>query len=275
MCTDLPLYNDFILLLIRSLESSKISFKSLNALILSSLVLGDSPCALYRAAHRLLDNRPNILIINRLKTRRMTNVNHLFQEISEMNVGNVSTTQFEDKSFIQQARMLYESDIVITVHGAALTNTIFMKPCSIVIEASPWLYDSKYFESLAKNADLLYYGWMEGPLSSAPNTLTRSYIQGMRCRGILKKHNETAMDLMIKEGSEGMKLQHTEKHVVNDSISIPNTLSAIKHIYCEDNECRSCAKDMDIIMSLYRTRNTLKQALMERKQCIINHPLYQ
>jgi hypothetical protein len=73
-----------------------------------------------------------------------------------------SVVNFEKKSFHQQAKIMRSSDIFINVHGAAMTNIVFLKPCSIVIEIFPWSYHSpEYYSGLAKRAGLIYYEWQE------------------------------------------------------------------------------------------------------------------
>lgn len=78
-----------------------------------------------------------------------------------------SVTYFEKKTFHQQARLMRNADIVITIHGAAMTNIVFLKPCSIVIEVFPWVYHSPdYYGGLAKRAGLLHYEWQEHYLNT-------------------------------------------------------------------------------------------------------------
>ena len=61
----------------------------------------------------------------------------------------------------QQVRAMAESGILVAVHGAALTNVIFMPANAVLIEVFPWNYRSFLYRDLAWKAGLQYY-----PMSS-------------------------------------------------------------------------------------------------------------
>ena len=76
---------------------------------------------------------------------------------------NVSVVDFEGMSLIQQIKLMRATDVIISVHGAGLTNIAFMKPCSIIIEVMPFGLDiprpDLYFKKLAASVDVLHYFW--------------------------------------------------------------------------------------------------------------------
>jgi len=47
-------------------------------------------------------------------------------------------------SFAEQVRDMRRTDIVIAPHGAGQTNVAFMRPCSILIEVTPFGYKSLF-----------------------------------------------------------------------------------------------------------------------------------
>eukprot|EP01038_Epipyxis_sp_PR26KG_P007592 gene7592-10341_t len=75
---------------------------------------------------------------------------------------NIFATFFENKSFIDQMKIMSDSDIILTIHGAGLTNLAFMKPCSVVIEIFPFAFNiPHYFGGLARKSGIIHFSWQE------------------------------------------------------------------------------------------------------------------
>ena len=60
-------------------------------------------------------------------------------------------------SWAEQVQAMAESGILVAVHGAALTNVIFMPANAVLIEVFPWNYRSFLYRDLAWKAGLQYY----------------------------------------------------------------------------------------------------------------------
>lgn len=52
-----------------------------------------------------------------------------------------TVTSFEGLTFLEQAAWMYKHDIILMAHGAAVTNTIFMRPCSVLVQ----FYSNHYY----------------------------------------------------------------------------------------------------------------------------------
>ena len=56
----------------------------------------------------------------------------------------------ENKTFVEQIQLLKDIDILLTPHGAALTSSIFLPPCSSFLEIFPnGYYWDQFYGSLA------------------------------------------------------------------------------------------------------------------------------
>jgi hypothetical protein len=108
--------------------------------------------------------------VNRRETRHVVN----FPELAEMlssKVGsttidgrNVSITKvfMEDMSPMEQFEYWAVQDVVISPHGAALTNAVFMKPRSAIVEIYPEHYYPQFFDPLFKQVGLHHYPYYNG-----------------------------------------------------------------------------------------------------------------
>lgn len=59
-------------------------------------------------------------------------------------------------SLKEQIRIYYDADVLLAAHGAALINSIFMKPYSVLVECSPPFYVSKTYIFLTAHARIHY-----------------------------------------------------------------------------------------------------------------------
>jgi Glycosyltransferase 61 len=99
--------------------------------------------------HAAIEPGPNtalkITVLMRATNRWILNLKELLSLLETMGIADVPWLQshvleLEDMSFVEQVAVMAETDILISPHGAALTNLIFMRPHSAVIElmTSPW-----------------------------------------------------------------------------------------------------------------------------------------
>lgn len=109
-----------------------------------------------------------IVIINRNTTRNRNFINLREMEIavrekltaSRLILLNMNwtlhITEFENKSFSEQKQDMNLADIIIGPHGAGLTNIIFAKRGTPVLEVFPYLYYYNLFQQFARTLSLNY-----------------------------------------------------------------------------------------------------------------------
>ncbi|GJD08513.1 hypothetical protein Gasu2_28100 [Galdieria sulphuraria] len=99
-----------------------------------------------------------IIMIQRNTTRRIRRAEIMTKELEKVFGVKVSIILFEYLSALQQAQLMHRVSIVIAAHGASLSNIIFMKRGSVLIELSPSLCSGEgYFGALAKFLGLTYF----------------------------------------------------------------------------------------------------------------------
>lgn len=101
----------------------------------------------------------------------------------ELDYDDVDLAYFENLSFEDQANWINSHDVVISPHGAQLTNLIFLQPCAAILELyPPFYYVPGYFLTLALNVGALAYVGYPGEaadddvarmLSGGPHAMNR------------------------------------------------------------------------------------------------------
>ena len=83
---------------------------------------------------------------------------HAFRDAPDLSASTcVQTADLEGLSFAEQVSIMVGSAVVVAAHGAALTNIVWMRPKTTVVEVSPHNFDySSYFGSLAAEVGLRY-----------------------------------------------------------------------------------------------------------------------
>jgi capsular polysaccharide biosynthesis protein len=100
-----------------------------------------------------IPRKTNGAIIIKRKNRNISNYDELLNLFKSKKI-ELKEVYFEDMSFDEQMEISNESEIMIGVHGAGLTNLMFMKQESIVIEIDPFDWGFNCFEHLAKNIEM-------------------------------------------------------------------------------------------------------------------------
>ncbi|GJQ12813.1 hypothetical protein GpartN1_g4604.t1 [Galdieria partita] len=135
-----------------------------------------------------------IVMIQRNTTRRICQAETIAVELQRTFGVKVSIVLFEHLSALQQAQLMHRSSIVIAAHGASLSNIIFMRRGSILIELSPYLCSGEgYFGALAKFLGLHYFH-----LSGIQKEINRSSKVQPR-NGCSKIHRNRDIHLNIEE----------------------------------------------------------------------------
>ena len=97
------------------------------------------------------------VIINErlLRCRRLVNLKDLSQAISSLNL-SYRVIHFENMTFAEQVSSLRFTRVLISIHGAGLSNIIFLQPGSTVIELMHPLLNAPFYRFLSYYASLNY-----------------------------------------------------------------------------------------------------------------------
>ncbi len=196
------------------------------------------------------------------------NLQHWEKKLSSLpEINNITVTYFEKKTFLTQVQEMNDADIVISIHGAQLTNVIFMKPCSVVIEIMPWLYDvPSAFDQFTRSSDIIHYTWQEEPYH------TFGYVNDGTSTIPSKPLNDK------DTGSPHSKIcrDYREKYELMYASHKYNASDLANHCYQDGGgTCRSCARNIEgLIITEEKLSNYLTLARMARQECILEHPFY-
>lgn len=83
------------------------------------------------------------------------------------------TIYFEDMTFVEQVRTMYEADIFIGIHGANMTNILFMTPGSHAIEMMSNTYINPSYLSMADSIGVSY--WLVPSTLGSPLEVENNY----------------------------------------------------------------------------------------------------
>lgn len=92
-------------------------------------------------------------IIIKRKNRNISNYDELINLFKLKRI-ELKEICFENMNFEKQMEISNESEIMVGVHGAGLTNLMFMKQNSIIIEIDPFDWGFNCFEHLSKNLEM-------------------------------------------------------------------------------------------------------------------------
>lgn len=101
-------------------------------------------------------NFPNIYISrNKAKYRKVINESEIMPLLNKF---NFEVIFFEDYSVAEQIEMCYHAENIVSIHGANLTNVLFMQPGKNVLELRKKDdLDNNYFYELTDSVDCNYY----------------------------------------------------------------------------------------------------------------------
>lgn len=107
------------------------------------------PLAVERAAKPRSGSEPEVLYVSRVKAERSPANETSFVERLKRET-NVRVIEAESINFLDQVALFSNAKAVIGVHGAGLTNQLWMKPKSYVLELFDKSYSNPVFASLAE-----------------------------------------------------------------------------------------------------------------------------
>ncbi|KAI8947193.1 hypothetical protein F4801DRAFT_592828 [Xylaria longipes] len=164
-----------------------------------------------------------VTFVWRREHRRLKNENFLLAKLSRMNPHiSVQMVDFAAHSFSEQVRVAQESDVLVGIHGAGLTHSIFMRQgASAVVEIQPEGLDHHGFRNVAGMRGLGYFrthakiippeSWSAGELTAA--------VDGMQ--KVDRTYNDTEQATRqdsnrIITGKRRQKIERREKWHFND-----------------------------------------------------------
>ncbi|KAK1407919.1 hypothetical protein QVD17_39546 [Tagetes erecta] len=121
-----------------------------------------------------MTKKPRLLIISRMKTRAFTNIKEVVHAAEETGFEVIVTEM--NANLTQVSRLVNSCDVMMGVHGAGLTNMVFMPENGVVIQIVPfgkmeWLANT-YFGEPSKAMGLKY---LEYKISKWESTLINQY----------------------------------------------------------------------------------------------------
>ena len=91
---------------------------------------------------------------SRANCRKITNESDLLNTLNEY---NFEVIYFEDYTFVEQVKIMRDVEVVIGLHGANLTNILFMQEETVVIELMNSCFSNIVYFQLASYLKLNYY----------------------------------------------------------------------------------------------------------------------
>lgn len=217
----------------------------------STLMREKDPCQSVVGSSAALASRVHLqfTMLQRAWARKILNPDEVISTLKSLNSNtvnfNTSIVNFEDAKIDHQVRVIRDSDFVLSVHGAGMTNIAFLKPCSVAIEIMPFALgippNIHYFGALARSTGALHYTWVAQ-----------------------KDHSPLIPDAFLDGGYDCRPLYNP---LPNDVFKAMQT--------CYDNKyCRACCKLTTIHVDAPTLQDVVKKALVDRQTCIRSHPLY-
>mmetsp|Transcript_13992 Transcript_13992/g.44059 ORF Transcript_13992/g.44059 Transcript_13992/m.44059 type:complete len:246 (-) Transcript_13992:494-1231(-) len=114
---------------------------------------GDGPA-------RPADAPRRIGLIRRTHNRLILNEDELVAGLqAQYPRDEVVVLQLENFTFAQQTELIPTLDALIGVHGAGLTNLLFLPPTAPTIEIYPWKWDRRAYERISRKLRRPYFKW--------------------------------------------------------------------------------------------------------------------
>lgn len=115
-----------------------------------------------------------VLILNRKYTRRIKYHTAIVKGLKSSPFSDAIEIEYVDNMkgpLKSQATIMHRADIVISPHGAQLTNLVFIKPCTVVAELFPNGYYLNFFQSYVFSAGGISFEGYEDHRSKQFDTL--------------------------------------------------------------------------------------------------------
>jgi hypothetical protein len=243
--------------------------QGLDSYILGSIIMGRPICPL--RLQLLQPSRSNaaettVRVLNRHKDRSISNAEEVVDYIAQVinstrrirnrvlyfdektlapQFSSITDTDamvmYKDTPLASQVSAMYDTDVLVAAHGAGLTNLVFMRPCSILIEIFPYHYAPHCYADYAAGVSVLYYK-INTPLNRTVLSTEKS------CRGVLPLVNDPAQAAALS-----CEWDESEK----------------------SKKCRFCARgNPSMSVDTKALGGILREALPQRERFMETHPAY-
>lgn len=105
----------------------------------------------------LLSVTSAVLRFSPLQSRGLYNIEAILEMLKDTGMPIRVINEMGSLTWEEQVAAMANTGILVAVHGAALTNVIFMPANAVLIEVFPWQYRSFLYRDLAWKAGLQYY----------------------------------------------------------------------------------------------------------------------
>ena len=149
--------------------------------------------AAYKYAKPILyqpsSKRPiSITLLQRDGPRRFVHPSAILRRIHNRYGSSVSVQlHYTNGSFSSQVRLLAESDLVVSAHGAGQTNIMFLRPMSAFVECNPPYFYETTFMTLANIIRVQYFSVTTYNETYMPSKVKSGYAQSLYERGKAKE----------------------------------------------------------------------------------------
>jgi hypothetical protein len=206
----------------------------------TSLLLGENPCRLVNKSSEILARPLRVTILNRKGTRTIKNLEEVKEFLATNAVARnrfkIRWQYFEHLNFFEQVSVMEATDIFVTVHGAGLTNAVFMSPCSVILEFLPYGYGQGYFHRIFSSHFLHHQHVSECDLD----------VMGARC-GENASRRDLCCPVEYRVSGHPLLLNYSGRVVLRKQKLIVNTALLLK---------------------------SLVEASVERKRCVMSNEMY-
>ena len=120
----------------------------------------DTQAGCHYAANNNDGRRPKVTILNRSPQsgRHVLNTGHIQQTIEqELGLQVTVVDSMDGKSFLEQAHIMLNADILLSSHGAQLTSIPYLPRCAHVVELFPIGFFHEFFRSLTTSAGYTHW----------------------------------------------------------------------------------------------------------------------
>ncbi|EES00412.1 protein O-linked-mannose beta-1,4-N-acetylglucosaminyltransferase 2 [Sorghum bicolor] len=83
-------------------------------------------------------NRPRLMLIQRQRTRRFLNEAEMVRAAEAAGFEVAVTDLLIDAAVDEQARVVNSFDVMVGIHGAGMTNEVFLPPGGVLVQVVPW-----------------------------------------------------------------------------------------------------------------------------------------
>ncbi|KAJ3381778.1 hypothetical protein HDU92_005127 [Lobulomyces angularis] len=107
------------------------------------------------------------LILREGETRKILNEDGLIEMLKTFSEFEVNIYRFSQLTLQKQIEIIDQTDVFITMHGAALTHLLFLKKNSFVVELFPYAFKKKIYSNLSKILSLNYLSWQNSDIKKS------------------------------------------------------------------------------------------------------------